>query len=146
VTLKFIGHTQPERLEAICAALSAVRSDTPVELRFRGLGFFPNGNRPRVCWAGVQACPNLAALAGKIDKSLEQLGVPGETRLFAPHLTLARFEPPIISGKIHAVVESNISQDFGTLRTNEFHLFQSLLKPSGAEYTIVRSFSFSTEA
>jgi len=39
VTLKFIGHVDAGKLDAIRAALAEVRLDSPVELRFRGLGF-----------------------------------------------------------------------------------------------------------
>jgi hypothetical protein len=32
--------------------------------------------------------------------------------------------------------------DFGTARETEFHLFESLLKPGGAEYRKIESYSF----
>ena len=41
VTLKFIGYVAAEQLDPIRAALSRIRSDRPVEMRFRGIGFFP---------------------------------------------------------------------------------------------------------
>src|SRR5579864_821033 len=52
VTLKFIGNLDASKLDSIRAALAEVRSETGVQLRFRGLGFFPNDRRPRVFWAG----------------------------------------------------------------------------------------------
>src|SRR6185437_12270328 len=97
VTLKFIGHVDAGKLDAIRAALSEIHADGPVEMRFRGLGFFPNGKRPRVFWAGTEASPNLAPLAAEIEAGLEKAGIAAETREFAPHLTLARFDPPGIS-------------------------------------------------
>src|SRR4029077_1762956 len=74
VTLKFIGHVDADKLDAIRGALSGVRLESTVELRFRGLGFFPNDKRPRVFWAGVEASPNLASLANEIDALMEKLG------------------------------------------------------------------------
>jgi RNA 2',3'-cyclic 3'-phosphodiesterase len=142
VTLKFIGHVENAKLESIRATLAGVRSNRPVDLRFRGLGFFPSEKRPRVFWAGMEAFPNLAPLAGEIDGRLEKLGIARETREFAPHLTLARFDPPGISEQLRAAVQGNAAQDFGTLHTNQFHLIESKLKPSGAEYTTLHSFSF----
>jgi 2'-5' RNA ligase len=146
VTLKFIGEVAPAQLEAIRGALSTVRSGQPVELRFRGLGFFPSEKRPRVFWAGLDASPNLAAIAGDIDQCLEKVGIAREQRAFAPHLTLARFEPPGISEKLRLAVQENAARDFGELRTNEFHLIESKLKPVGAEYTTLQSFPFTAEA
>jgi len=43
----------------IRAALADICSSGVVELRFRGLGFFPNERRPRVLWAGIEASPSL---------------------------------------------------------------------------------------
>ena len=142
VTLKFIGHVDNGKLDPIRAALTEVRSDNAVELRFRGLGFFPNGKRPRVFWAGIEPSPNLATLAGQADAQLAKLGIAGETREFAPHLTLARFDPPGISEGLSAIAQENIAREFGAVRTREFHLFESKTRPTGAEYTRLASFSF----
>jgi 2'-5' RNA ligase len=142
VTLKFIGHVDAGKLDAIRAALAEVRSGSAVELRFRGLGFFPNEKRPRVLWAGIEASPNLRALAGEIDARLEKLGIPREIGEFSPHLTLARFDPPGISEKLRAAAQENAAREFGVVRTGEFHLYESKTRPTGAEYTRLSSFSF----
>jgi 2'-5' RNA ligase len=142
VTLKFIGQVDVGKLDAIRAALAKVRSGREVELRFRGLGFFPNDTRPRVLWAGVNASPNLAPLAGEIDARMEKLGIPRETRDFAPHLTLARFDPPGTSEKLRAAAQKSLAREFGTLRAGEFHLIESKTRPTGAEYTRLSSFEF----
>ena len=142
VTLKFIGNVDAGRLNEIRAALPETCSSSIVELRFRGLGFFPNEKRPRVLWTGIVASPNLAPLAAGIDARLEKLGVPRETRDFAPHLSLARFDPPGISETLRAAVQENAEREFGVVRTGEFHLFESKTRPTGAEYTRLSSFSF----
>jgi 2'-5' RNA ligase len=146
ITLKFIGEVPPHKLDAIRAALSAVRSAQPVELRFQGLGFFPNERRPRVFWAGMDAPGNLAPLAADVDRAITALGFPQETREFTPHLTLARFDPPGISEPLRVAVERNKAREFGMLRTREFHLIESKLKSTGAEYTTLQSFRFAAEA
>jgi 2'-5' RNA ligase len=142
VTLKFIGNVDAGKLDAIRAALADICSSRVVELRFRGLGFFPNEKRPRVLWAGIDASPNLRPLADEIDARLEKLGIPRETREFSPHLTLARFDPPGVSEKLRAAVQENAAREFGVVRTGEFHLFESKTRPTGAEYTRLSSFSF----
>lgn len=142
VTLKFIGHVDAGKLDAIRAALSEIHADGPVEMRFRGLGFFPNGKRPRVFWAGTEASPNLAPLAAEIEAGLEKAGIAAETREFAPHLTLARFDPPGISDGLSEIAQQNVTREFGTVRTGEFHLFESKTRPAGAEYSRLTSFHF----
>ena len=142
VTLKFLGEVAETRSDAIRAALGEVRAETPVALKFHGLGFFPNEKYPRVFWAGIEASPNLNTLAGDIEGAMEKLGIPKEQRPFSPHLTLARFERPRFSEKLRGAIAENAAQEFGMLRTNEFHLIQSKLKSSGAEYTTLASFPF----
>jgi 2'-5' RNA ligase len=142
LTLKFIGEVAPEKVECIRKTLSAVRSEQGVALQFRGLGFFPNEKRPRVFWVSMDCSPNLKLLASNIEGVLEKLGIPREQRLFVPHLTLARFDPPGISEKLRAAVHENIARDFGAMQTSEFHLIESKLKPTGAEYTTLQSFPF----
>jgi RNA 2',3'-cyclic 3'-phosphodiesterase len=142
VTLKFIGDVDAGKLDAIRAALGEVSAGGAVELRFRGLGFFPNEKRPRVLWAGIGASPNLEPLAAGIDARLEKLGIPRETREFAPHLTLARFDPPGVSEKLRGAAQQNTAREFGVVRAGEFHLFESKTRPTGAEYTRLSSFSF----
>jgi 2'-5' RNA ligase len=142
VTLKFIGEVAPEKLGAIRAALASVRSDLPVMLEFRGLRFFPNEKRPRVFWAGMDGSPNLKTLAAEIASATEKLDIPREERPFSPHLTLARFQPPGLPEKLRSAIQQNLAREFGSLQTSQFHLIESKLKPSGAEYTTLESFPF----
>jgi 2'-5' RNA ligase len=135
ITLKFIGEVSLQTVERIREALRSLPAFPPIVLRFAGLGFFPNARRPRVFWAGVEADPQLAALAGAIEAKLDPLGIPAEKRDFHPHLTLARFEPPQGTQALVAAVEALGAPDFGGETFNEFHLYQSVLKRSGAEYT-----------
>ena len=142
VTLKFIGEVTPEKLGDIRSALAAVHSDQAVTIDFRGLGFFPNDKDPRVFWTGIDASPNLKMLAMDIDQTTEKLGILREHRPFSPHLTLARFQLPGLPDNLRAMIQENAAREFGSLRTNQFHLIESKLKPAGAEYTTLESFPF----
>ena len=146
VTLKFLGETEPAKVGAIEKVLGSIRSGEPVTLEFRGLGYFPNEKRPRVFWAGMEASPNLKMLAQEIDQGVHKLSFPLENRPFAPHLTLARFEPPGLQPKLGSVAAENASRSFGSFTTRHFHLIESKLKPTGAEYTTVQSFAFVAES
>jgi 2'-5' RNA ligase len=146
VTLKFLGETEPAKLGASQNVLSTVRSAEPVSLEFRGLGFFPNEKRPRVFWAGMEASANLKSLATEVDQATHRLGFPLEERPFTPHLTLARFPLPGVLPKLLQAIQEKSAQAFGSLSTGEFHLIESKLKPTGAEYTTVQTFRFATEA
>jgi len=142
VTLKFLGEVAEDKLAAVETALARIRSDQALTLEFRGLGFFPNEKNPRVFWAGIEASSNLQTLAADIEGAMENCGIPREKREFSPHLTLARLEGSLPAALRKAIAES-APREFGSLRTGAFHLIQSMLKPSGAEYTTLKTFPFS---
>lgn len=146
VTLKFIGEVTLDKSQGIRAALTSIRSDSPVEMKFGGLGFFPNDKQPKVFWAGIRATGNLATLAADIDAALSAQGVGRETREFAPHLTLARFGPAGMHESLLGAIQAAQSREFGSFQTREFHVIESKTKASGAEYTVLQSFTFAAEA
>ena len=142
ITLKFIGHVPSEKLSPIQAALSPIHTSEPVELHFRGTGFFPNEHRPRAFWCGIASSPNLAELAANIDRALVPLGIEAETRPFTPHLTLARFKSDEGIREVVQAATDMKSTDFGAATETNFHLYESLLKSTGAQYNRVASFPF----
>ena len=146
VTLKFLGPTDPQKLESIRAILANIISPQPISLQFRGIGFFPDEKRPRVMWCGIQATPNLFELAAGIENSLATLGFEPEARRFTPHLTLARLNSATHVEKLIRAATPLKSYDFGAARESEFHLFESVLKASGSEYKKLATFPFVKDA
>jgi RNA 2',3'-cyclic 3'-phosphodiesterase len=146
VTLKFIGEIPPEKIEPVKAALARMPFSNSIAIKFRGVGFFPNERRPGVFWAGVEAGPELSELATAVEKSLEPLGIAKEQRTFSPHLTLARFEDRAGAISTLNAIRDAISEagplEFGSAIAKEFHLYQSILKRGGAEYTRLATFHF----
>ena len=145
VTLKFIGETPAQRVAAIEQALRGAGAGgvaAPVDVKFRGAGFFPNERHPRVFWAGVDASRNFAELAREVDTRLSPLGIPAESREFRPHLTLARFKSEDGLPRLREEIKKLEPFDFGSMRANEFHLFQSQLGAGGAKYSKLATFPF----
>jgi 2'-5' RNA ligase len=154
ITLKFLGEHAPERVEAITERLRRVESGA-FEIRTGGYGFFPTAKAPRVFWIGIQAGPELAALAERIDMAVAELGIPREDRPYSPHLTLARGGAGRRSGSpqrqkgdgpnaTFTVLEKRLAAmgelDFGTMTAREFILYQSQLSPKGSKYTKLQRF------
>jgi RNA 2',3'-cyclic 3'-phosphodiesterase len=142
VTLKFIGEADEAKLPDIKAALAQVRRDEAIKIAFRGFGFFPNEKHPRVFWAGMEAGPDLASLAGEINEKLAAVGIPREEKTFRPHLTLARFKTPEGLPRLREMLAALPPQEFGATAPLEFYLYQSVLKSSGAEYTRLANFAY----
>ena len=145
VTLKFIGEVAPERVIEISDALAVVRTQQQVIAEFHGIGFFPDERRPSVVWVGIQPSDILSTLAAEVNRVLALVGIPREEKAFVPHLTIARFTETRLSGCLRDEIEKRKSRAFGTLAANEFHLIESKLKSSGAEYTTLRSLRFAPE-
>jgi 2'-5' RNA ligase len=152
VTLKFIGEQLEPAIERIKAALSTIEA-SPAEIHFRGYGFFPTAKSPRVFWVGIEADPQLAALAREIDERIAPLGIPKEDRAFSPHLTLARGAGRSGSPRRHKADIPNRtfqrlqeklaalpSPEFGTMTARDFFLYQSQLSPKGSKYTKLARF------
>lgn len=146
VTLKFIGHVEETELPAIKECLAKVKLGAPIEIAFGNFGFFPNERRPHVFWLGIEAGPDLAALAASISSALEPIGIPREERAFRPHLTLARFKTEKGLPKLREMVAPLAHQGFGNTVASQFHLYESVLNPDGAVHTKLASYRFAEGA
>jgi 2'-5' RNA ligase len=96
VTMKFLGATYPRLVEWVTETVSRVAGEhRAVRTCVEGLGAFPNARRARVLWAGLDdADGRLERLAASLDEALAREFKP-EKRAFTPHLTVARFDPPV---------------------------------------------------
>jgi 2'-5' RNA ligase len=95
-----------------------------------------------VFWIGIHASPNVAELAKTIDELFAPLGVEREAREFRPHLTLTRFDDAHGLDALRAAIENSRDAEFGSVRTNQLHLYQSQTASGGARYTRLASFNF----
>lgn len=139
LTLKFLGQVPEARLGPLAQALAdAARGRPAFSVRLAGLGVFPNPERPRVLWLGVEDPGGpLARLQRDLEGALAALGSPREQRGFSPHLTLGRVRREA-SARQAAQAGEALQQagavDLGELRVVEIVLFRSELRPSGAVY------------
>ncbi|HZA60376.1 MAG TPA: RNA 2',3'-cyclic phosphodiesterase [Actinomycetota bacterium] len=134
VTLKFLGRTFPRLVGAVeDACRQAAAAAAPFDMALDGLGVFPGRTRARVFWVGLDdPSGGMTALAADLDDRLAA-DFPPEKRAFTPHLTVARFNPPI---PFHEHAEDVARAE---LRSDPFPmdrllLYRSHLSPKGAEY------------
>ncbi|MDR2106070.1 MAG: RNA 2',3'-cyclic phosphodiesterase [Coriobacteriales bacterium] len=90
LTLVFIGETArlasvTEVMDAVCRA----RLCEPLRFALSGIGSF-KGHRGHNWWVGVEAAPELEALANSLADGLRAEGFPIERRSFRPHVTIGR--------------------------------------------------------
>ncbi|HTS37391.1 MAG TPA: RNA 2',3'-cyclic phosphodiesterase [Candidatus Solibacter sp.] len=153
LTLKFIGEQPESEVDKIKQVLAALRQPS-TEILFQGYGFFPTAKSARVFWVGIEAGPQLPALAHEIDAMTATLGIAKEDRAFSPHLTLARGAGGSGSPRHHKqdrpncafeLVQKRLSAlptpEFGTMTPREFFLYRSELSPKGSKYTKLARFA-----
>lgn len=130
LTLRFIGDVDPQRVEKIKKELAAIQFGS-FPLRVAGVGHFPARGYPRVLWVGLEPRPELMSLQQRIERALQQAGVPPEERPFSPHITLARLketQPAAVAGfeSLHRALE------YPPFQAREYVLYFSVLTPKGA--------------
>jgi 2'-5' RNA ligase len=145
LTLKFIGEVEASKLDAIKAALALIRRPERVRVCFRGLGFFANRHR-LVLFANVVESPALAGITAEMERALEPLGIPAETREYRPHVTLARIEQRNGLQELMAETRKLKASEFGSAEYREFDLMESELRPEGALHTCLERFAFAPAA
>jgi RNA 2',3'-cyclic 3'-phosphodiesterase len=139
ITSKFIGAWPDEQLAELTRTLESVPAPSSFTLTIARFGFLPNPHRPRVFFAGVQAGPEPAELARRIDDALAPLGVARENRAYTPHLTLARLRNENIR-ELREHIANMTNFDFGTFQVSEFHLYSSKPSRGGSVYAILATF------
>ena len=146
LTLKFLDAIREEQVEDIYDAMTReLRPFSRCIINAKGLGVFPDSRKPRILWVGVES-NELAVLAAHIDRALAALGFAAETREFKAHLTIGRWRQPTrASRQLIAELERWRSVDFGHSKIDAVIIFQSVLKPGGAEYRRLKTIPLAHE-
>jgi len=136
LTLQFLGNIEEDQVVGIAQVLEqAGREVAPFDLEVGRLGVFPQLANPRVVWLGVEPVDGLLKLQSKIQRGLEPLGFPREKRDFHPHLTLFRLKSrKNLSPLTEYLKAEGPHQKACMIQAEQIHLYQSILKPQGAEY------------
>jgi 2'-5' RNA ligase len=140
LTLKFLGDTPSDRVGAVKEALvQASLQVSPFTFRVKGLGCFPNTQRPRILWVGLEdPSGNLIRLRDAVEAQVAPLGFPTESRPFRPHLTLGRVQRHASKSEVieaGAVVFNSPIRSIGEMAVTRVSHIRSDLKPGGPVYT-----------
>ena len=138
ITLKFIGSWPDERLDELKRTLQDTRPGPSFPVKISQLGYFPNPHRPHSLFAGVQAGPELTALAAA-------LGVKTDERAYHPHVTLARIKDQSQVSALRGHVAELTDLEFGEFQVTAFHLYESHTGPRGSVYTKLATYDLERE-
>lgn len=137
ITLRFIGEVDRPIAEDLATALSRV-SFGRFSIRVSGTGRFEQRNSGTL-WAGIEPKEQLAALAAKVERMCQQVGLEPERRAFHPHITLARWK-----GRRSREVADFLDRARGLssepFEVDAFALFESQLSRHGPHYEEVANY------
>ena len=138
LTLRFVGEVERPTANDLAVALGSLRSDA-FELRVNGIGRFDQRNGGAL-WAGVEPKAPVAALAAKVERICQEVGLGPERRAFHPHITLARWK-----GRSSRAADSFVERTRGLasapFAVDRFILFESRLSRHGPHYEAVADYA-----
>lgn len=137
-TLRFLGDTPEEQVPTIEAALARIDAPPSLSLEISGLTAFPSRRRPRVLVARVTPTNDLMDLQRQIEDAVQELGFEPEDRPFRPHVTVARLKRADARA-VHRWLRAHSVE--AAFEADAFHLYASVLKPSGAVHERLASFA-----
>lgn len=138
VTLRFIGPVERPLAEDLAQALTAFRF-APFEVRLAGVGRFAR-RRGGALWSRVEPKAPLAALAGRLERLCQTVGIAPERRAYHPHLTLARWSGPEPVAVLGPWLQRHAGLTSESWRVDRITLYESTLTPAGAHYEAVAEF------
>jgi len=144
VTLKFLGDTDPGRVDELTATIETaveVSGVEPFEAHLGGLGVFPSPSYISVVWVGVrdgQGDRELTALHDAIEDRTTAIGFDAEDHAFTPHATVARMDHAGGKAQVQDVVQHE-DPDVGRFRVEAVRLTESVLRDDGPVYSTVES-------
>jgi len=131
ITLRFAGEVDRPMAEDLAAALARIHAER-FSLRVRGVGRFEQRSSGAL-WAGVEPKEPVAALAAKVERVCQQVGLEPEVRAFYPHITLARWKGRR-SREVAGFLERTRGLASDPFEVGSFILFESRLSRHGAHY------------
>ncbi len=138
-TYRFLGDIETEKIPSIVRFLrSKLSGKKAPTVRYRGLGVFPNFNRPRVLWVRVES-EELLSIKEAVDSALQPFGFPKEEN-FLPHLTLLRIKKMRRRVKFKELLVKFRNHTFAERVESGVCLIESKLTREGPVYTVLEEF------
>lgn len=145
LTLKFIGKTPTKKIPELIEAVNACIKTKPFQLTLENIGIFGSAYQAKVIWIGVQQNNDLLNLYTQIAKQLEQIGYEIGRQNFVPHFTLGRINRIIHKDHFKKVMGNSEKGFIQKINVEKIILFESILKPEGPVYNVIKSFILSEQ-
>jgi 2'-5' RNA ligase len=134
LTLKFFGDIDVEGIDLLSSKISkVVENFDGFNLKIKGCGAFPNTNRIKVIWLGIENDEIVKRLHDELDKEFVKLGFDKDKR-FSSHLTIGRMKSAKGKAKVKSTIEEFSDVKIGEMSVDRIVLKKSTLTPKGPIY------------
>lgn len=134
LTLKFFGEIDSEGIELLSSKIESVVSDfDKFTIKIKGCGAFPNTNRIKVIWFGLDGDELIKQLHDELDKEFVKLGFDKDKK-FSSHLTIGRMRSAKGKNKVKSTIEEFSEVEIGEMDVDKIILKKSTLTPQGPIY------------
>ena len=143
LTVKFLGETPDQKVEAVCAAAGRVAGQVgPFQITLTDCGCFPPRGAVRIVQRGLaDETQTLHRCRDLCEETFAELGFERERRAYAPHLTIGRVRDDRTGGQLRAAVEGITCQPISQ-SVEALCVVRSELSPGGAKYTNIAEHKF----
>lgn len=146
ITLKFLDYTKESDFPKLLEDIKKITLiNKPFSLSINGTGCFPNKERAKVLWLGVDGdLTPLNNLFTSFENLFKSYGFPIDNYGFKPHVTIARIKYP---QKHEPNIDTFFNSSFDPIEfsVNRVQFLTSELLPSGVVYTLIKSFPLGEE-
>ncbi len=132
LTLRFLDELDGGQVRRLTACMHKLNSPA-FYLRLQGTGVFPPRKAPKSVWAGITPADPVHRLKQEVDRQLAPLGLPHDSRKFAPHITLARLKNAPTT-KVAAFLAHHALLQSEPFLVDAVTLYSSVLAPGGSKY------------
>ena len=134
LTLKFFGDIDTEGIELLSSKISKVVGEfDSFNIKIKGCGAFPNTNRIKVIWLGIEDDEIVRKLHDELDKEFVRLGFDKDKK-FSSHLTIGRMKSGKGKNKVKSTIEEFSEVEIGEMTVDKIVLKKSTLTPQGPIY------------
>ncbi len=129
ITIKFFGEVEESRIQELLERIEKASAQVPAfPLEIEGINRFPEKGPARVIICRViSPDQRITKLHRLIDSAAGGMGLPMDTRVLTPHLTLGRVSSNRGLNKLLRLIEKHDLDFFGSFTVERAELIQSFL-------------------
>lgn len=140
LTLKFFGDIDTEGIDLLSSKIESVVSNfDKFTIKIKGCGAFPNNNRIKVIWLGLDESAIVKQLHDELDKEFVKLGFDKDKK-FSTHLTIGRMKSAKGKNEVKSKIEEFSEVEIGEMSVDRIVLKKSTLTPQGPIYEDIKIF------